>query len=318
MPPAAKLQIASAVLMIRPARFGANPETAPSNAFQRTDLEVQDPQALALQEFDVLVGALRKVGITVEVLGDTPQPSTPDAVFPGNWISFHADGSVCLYPMLAQNRRWERRMDIIDALRHQRGYRVRTIEDLSASELEGRYLEGTGSLVLDRVHRVAYACLSPRTDEKLLKKWAARFGYEAVAFHALDSSSKPIYHTDVMMNIGERFAMFCPSAIPETSERRHLQHRLEQSEHEIVPITPQQMNEFAGNALPLATRQGGSVLAMSMRAERSLTPTQRNAISKYTRIVTSPINTIENIAGGSVRCMLAEIFLPHTLTSEHL
>lgn len=318
MAPTAEPQIANAVLMIRPARFGANVETAASNAFQRADLDVQDPQSLALQEFDVLAGTLRKIGITVEVFDDTPQPSTPDAIFPGNWISFHADGSVCLYPMLAQNRRWERRMDIIDALHHQRGYQVRRIKDLSASELEGRYLEGTGSLVLDRVHHVAYACLSPRTDEKLLKKWAAQFGYEAIAFHAVDSNGRPIYHTDVMMNIGERFAMFCPSAIPETSERRHLQHQLEQTGHEIVPITPQQMNEFAGNALPLATRQGGSVLAMSMRAECSLTPTQRNAIGKYTRVVTSPINTIENVAGGSVRCMLAEIFLPYGTTSARL
>lgn len=318
MSPAVEQQIANAVLMIRPAGFGANPETAASNAFQRNDLEITQAQVLALREFDVLVGTLRKVGITVEVFEDTPQPSTPDALFPGNWISLHADGSVCLYPMLAQNRRWERRSDIIDALRDARGYQIKNIEDLTAEELEGRYLEGTGSLVLDRVHRIAYACLSPRTDEKLLKSWAENFGYEALSFHAADSNGRPVYHTDVMMNVGERFAMLCLSAIPETSERRRLQHRLEQTGHEIVPITLRQMNEFAGNALHLATRQGGSILAMSMRAERSLMPTQREVIGRYTRIVTSPVNTIENVGGGSVRCMLAEIFLPQQTAGVRL
>lgn len=310
-------QIANAVLMIRPAHFGSNPETAASNVFQRSDVEIADPQTLALREFDVLVVTLRKMGVIVEVFEDTPQPSRPDAIFPGNWVSFHADGRVCLYPMLAQNRRWERRSDIIEALHQKRGYQVRQIEDLSASELDGRFLEGTGSLVLDRVHRVAYACLSPRTDSKLLKEWAAKFGYEALAYNAEDGHGKPIYHTDVLLNIGERFAIGCLSALPETSERRRLQRRLEQTGHEIVPITLQQMNAFAGNALNLATRQGGSVLAMSMRAESSLTPTQRTAISKYTRIVASPINAIENVAGGSVRCMLAEIFLPWQAEGSH-
>jgi len=230
--------------------------------------------------------------------------------FPGNWVSFHADGSVYLYPLLAQNRRWERRLDIIEAMQSQRGYQVRQIEDLSAAELEGRYLEGTGSLVLDREHRVAYACLSPRTDIKLLREWAARLEYEAVAFRAADGSGTPIYHTNVMMCIGDRFALLCLASIHEVSERRRIQRRLEETGHEIVPITTQQMSEFAGNALQIGTRQGGSVLAMSMRAERSLTPTQRHAIEKYTRIVSSPVNIIEFCGGGSVRCMLAEIFLP--------
>ena len=303
-------QIATAVLMIRPARFGVNAETALSNAFQRGNVEVADPQILALQEFDVLVAALRKLGVTVEVFEDTPEPWTPDAIFPGNWVSFHADGSVCFYPMLAQNRRWERRPDIIDALHNQRGYRVSHVEDLSAAELEGRYLEGTGSLVLDRMHHVAYACLSPRTDIKLLREWADKFEYEAVSFHAVGVAGKPIYHTDVMMCIGNRFALLCLASIPEVSERRRIQRRLEATDHEIIPVTAQQMQEFAGNALQIGTHQGGSVLAMSMRAERSLTPTQRHAIEKYTRIVSSPVNTIELCAGGSVRCMLAEIFLP--------
>lgn len=303
-------QITDAVLMIRPARFGMNAETATSNTFQRTNIEVNDPQPLALQEFDVLLMTLRKLGVTVEVFEDTAEPWTPDAVFPGNWVSFHGDGAVYLYPMRAQNRRWERRPDIIEALHKQRGYQVAHIEDLSGAELEGRFLEGTGSLVLDRPHRTAFACLSPRTDIKLLREWAAKTEYELIAFHANDSSGKPIYHTDVMMSIGDRFAIFCVASIEEVSERRRIQQRLEQTGHEIIPITGQQMGEFAGNVLQLGTRYGGSILAMSMRAECSLTPTQRGIIKKYTRIVSSPVNTIENCAGGSVRCMLAEIFLP--------
>lgn len=311
-------QIAASVLMIRPARFGVNAETAATNAFQRNDVEVSNPQTLAVQEFDVLVSSLRKFGVNVEVFEDTPKPWTPDAVFPGNWVSFHADGSVYLYPLLAQNRRWERRLDLIEALQNQRGYRVRHIEDLSAAELEGRYLEGTGSLVLDREHRVAYACLSPRTDIKLLREWASKLEYETVSFHAVDSGGRPVYHTDVMMCIGDRFALLCLASIREVSDRRLIQRRLEDTGHEIIPITSQQMQEFAGNALQMATRQGGSVLAMSMRAEHSLTPTQRRAIEKYTRIMASPVNTIETCAGGSVRCMLAEIFLPRIGASERV
>ncbi len=309
-------QITDTVLMIRPARFGMNAETAASNTFQRNDMEIDDPQPLALREFDVLVMTLRKLGVTVELFADTPEPWTPDAVFPGNWVTFHGDGSVYLYPMRAQNRRWERRMDIIDTLHKQRGYQVAHVEDLSSAELEGRYLEGTGSLVLDRLHHVAYACLSPRTDIKVLREWAAKLEYELVTFHALDSKGKPVYHTDVMMSMGDRFTLFCVASIEEVSERRRIQRRLEQTGHEIIPITVQQMGEFAGNALQLATGYGGSLLVMSMRAERSLTPTQREIIKKYTRMVSSPVNTIENCAGGSVRCMLAEIFLPRAVDKD--
>ncbi|MGB9429002.1 MAG: arginine deiminase-related protein [Gammaproteobacteria bacterium] len=316
MPTTAESQIADAVLMIRPARFGVNAETAVSNAFQRTEIEIEDPQSLAVREFDVLVATLRKLGVAVEVFEDTPEPWTPDAVFPGNWISFHADGCVYLYPMQAQNRRWERRLDIIEALHKQRGYQVGRIEDLSGAELEGRFLEGTGSLVLDRVHRLAYACLSPRTDIKLLREWAEKTEYEVASFHAVDGSGKPVYHTDVMLSLGDRFAVLCLASVPEVSERRRIQKRLEDTGHEIIPITAQQMNEFAGNVLQLGTRHGGSVLAMSMRAERSLTPTQRHAINKYTRIAASPVNTIETCAGGSVRCMLAEIFLPRVSAGQ--
>ena len=215
-------------------------------------------------------------------------------------------------PNAGADRRWERRPDIIETLHKERGYQVGRIEDMSGAELEGRYLEGTGSLVLDRAHRVAYASLSSRTDTKLLKEWAGRLEYEMVSFHAVDASGEPIYHTNIMMSVGDRFAMFCVASIPEVSERRRIQQRLEQTGHEIIPITAQQMGAFAGNVLQLSTRHGGTVLAMSMRAERSLTPTQHSAIERYSRIASSPVNTIENCAGGGVRCMLAEIFLPRT------
>ena len=303
-------QVTDAVLMIRPARFGSNPETAASNTFQKVLSGVGNVQQLAQLEFDLLVAMLRKVGVTVEVFEDTPEPWTPDAVFPNNWVSFHADGCVYLYPMQAQSRRWERRPDIIDALHKQRGYRVGKVEDLSGAELEGRYLEGTGSLVLDRARHVAYACLSPRTDAKLLKEWGRKLDYEVIAFHAMDGYGKPIYHTNIMMCIGSRFAVICPDGIPNAEERHRIVQRLENTGHEIIPITGKQMEAFAGNLLELATGRGGSVLAMSARAERSLTPAQKSAISNYTRIVSSPVNTIEACSGGGVRCMLAEIFLP--------
>src|SRR5579859_2479375 len=189
-------QSASAVLMIRPANFGANPETVGSNAFQKSTDAGTAVQARALAEFDALVEALRKAGVVVEVFEDRAEPVTPDAVFPNNWVSFHADGSAWLYPMLALNRRWERRPDILQALKAERGYSLKDVYDLTASELDGRYLEGTGSLVLDRVNRVAYAGLSPRTDARLLQEWAEHAGYEVVRFHARDTKGRPIYHTN--------------------------------------------------------------------------------------------------------------------------
>lgn len=304
----AEPQTTDAVLMVRPANFGGNPETAASNSFQRAAPD--NVQALALQEFDLLVKALRQAGVTVEVFEDTPRPLRPDAVFPNNWVSFHADGTVVLYPMLAPNRRWERRADIIKTLAEERGYRVARVEDLSAAELDGRFLEGTGSLVLDRVHRVAYACLSPRTDEKLLKNWGRKFGYEILAFRAVDAAGKPVYHTNVMMSVGGDFAVVCADSLPDADERRRVVQRLEQDNHETVLITSAQMADFAGNLLALATRAEDTVLAMSMRAERAFTAAQRRTLERHARIVASPINSIEHCAGGGVRCMLAEIFLP--------
>ncbi|HEU5398768.1 MAG TPA: arginine deiminase-related protein [Gammaproteobacteria bacterium] len=303
-------QAAPAVLMIRPANFGANAETAASNAFQKSEAAGPEVQARAAAEFDALAAALIAAGVQVEVFEDRPEPVTPDAVFPNNWVSFHADGSAWLYPLLAQNRRWERRGDILEALKTERGYRLGEVRDLSHAELDGRYLEGTGSLVLDRVNRIAYAGLSPRTDRRMLEEWAERTGYEPLAFHARDTKGRPIYHTNVMLCIGAKFAVACLDSIADAAQRGRVEQRLAGTGHEVIPISPYQMESFAGNMLELTGRGGRSVLAMSSRAERALNPGQRAALEKHARIVAVPIDTIEDCSGGSVRCMLAEIHLP--------
>lgn len=297
--------------MIRPANFSANPETAASNAFQKAIPPDAEIQRRALQEFDRLAAALKGAGVQVEIFEDRAEPVTPDAVFPNNWVSFHADGTVYLYPLQAQNRRWERRQDLIQALRGKRGYRVEKVEDLSAAELDGRYLEGTGSLVLDRPHRTAYACLSSRTDADTLRRWAAHSGYQTVVFHARDAQGRAVYHTNVMLCVGDRFAVACLDSVNDEIERRQLREKLEESGHEVVAINLAQMQAFAGNMLQLATKRGGSVLAMSARAERALTAAQRASLAKYAIILPAAVDTIEDCGGGSVRCMLAEMFLPH-------
>ena len=303
-------QAAAAVLMIRPANFGANPETALSNSFQKSTETGAGVQTRAAAEFDALAAALLAAGVQVEVFEDRAEPVTPDAVFPNNWVSFHADGSAWLYPLLAVNRRWERRPDILEALKAERGYTLSDVHDLSHAELDGRYLEGTGSLVLDRVNRVAYAGLSPRTDNRMLEEWARRAGYETLAFHARDSRGRPIYHTNVMLCIGARFAVACLDSIADPAARERVKRRLEDTGHEVIAISQYQMEAFAGNMLELTGRGGRSVLVMSARAERALNPGQRAALEKHARIIAVSIDTIEDCSGGSVRCMLAEIHLP--------
>ena len=306
-------QSATAVLMIRPANFGANPETAGSNAFQKSVAGGAEIQARARAEFDALAEALRGAGVWVEVFEDRSEPVTPDAVFPNNWVSFHADGSAWLYPLLAANRRWERRPDILEALQRERGYRLEQVRDLSSAELDGRYLEGTGSLVLDRRNRVAYAGLSPRTDERLVQEWAKSAGYTALMFHARDTRGRAIYHTNVMLCVGSAFAVGCFDCITDPGERERVQKKLVDTGHEVVAISPYQMEAFAGNMLELRGRYGETVLALSSRAERALQPKQRAVLEKYARLVAAPIDTIEDCSGGSVRCMLAEIHLPRNL-----
>ncbi|HET7308270.1 MAG TPA: arginine deiminase-related protein [Gammaproteobacteria bacterium] len=304
-------QTTDTVLMIRPARFHSNPLTAASNAFQQAEPghDAAAVQQLAEQEFEALAGALKDAGVNVIVYADTPSPDKPDAVFPNNWLSTHADGSVVLYPMQATNRRIERRPEIVADLAAANGFSVGRTVDFSDAEQQGEFLEGTGSMVLDRANRIVYACLSPRTHRGVLQRWCARFGYEAVTFSAV-SNGQPIYHTNVMMSVGAQVAVVCLPSIESVNEREHVRRRLEATGHDIVDITPAQMNAFAGNMLELAGADGGSVFVMSQRAYDSLDDAQRARIGNHSKIVSVPIATIEDHAGGGVRCMLAEIFLP--------
>ncbi|HSN71250.1 MAG TPA: arginine deiminase-related protein [Steroidobacteraceae bacterium] len=308
---ATESQLASSVLMIRPARFQSNPQTAESNAFQtEPDASPAEQQRSALTEFEGVVAALRGAGIDVLVFDDTREPHTPDSVFPNNWVSFHADGTVVLYPMEAENRRCERRSDVIDRLDAEFGFQVREIVDLSHHEAEDRFLEGTGSMVLDRVNRVAYACLSSRTHLDVLGDFAQRMDYDVVAFEALDRGGVPIYHTNVLMAVGEKLAVICEAAIARDDQRAAVVERLASTGHDIVSLDFDQLESFAGNMLELRAADGVPVMAMSQRAWDSLRADQRAKIEANGRVVTAAIDDIEDSAGGSVRCMLAEIHLP--------
>ena len=302
-------QLTSTVMMIRPAGFESNPLTAASNRFQgKSSLSPAEQQDAALREFDALAAALSDAGIEVIVIDDTPEPHTPDAIFPNNWISMHADGRIVLYPMEAENRRTERRMDIVEQL--DRSRQISEIVDLSAHEANGHFLEGTGSMVLDRTNRVAYACISSRTHLDPLGDFAQRLGYDVVAFDAVDSSGVPIYHTNVLMNVGEKLAVICDEAIPREDQRSAVLERLRDTGHDIVSLSYAQLDAFAGNMLELRNDVGERVIAMSQQAWQSLDPGQRATLEANGRIVTVPIDNIESSAGGSVRCMLAEVHLP--------
>ena len=311
MTTATESQLASTVMMIRPARFESNPLTAASNRFQgKSSLSPEEQHAIALSEFDGLAAALREAGIEVIVIDDTVEPHTPDAIFPNNWISMHADGRVVLYPMEAENRRTERRHDIIDYLDKHARRQVTEVVDLSAHEDAGHFLEGTGSMVLDRANRVAYACISSRTHLDPLGEFAQRMGYDVVAFDAVDSGGVPIYHTNVLMNVGEQLAVICAEAIPRDEQRNAVLARLRETGHDILELTYAQLDAFAGNMLELRNDSGERVLAMSQQAYDSLNQEQRATLAANARIVKAPIDNIESSAGGSVRCMLAEVHLP--------
>jgi hypothetical protein len=297
--------------MVRPARFGFNPQTAASNAFQQPldspgDSELQ---GLVLAEFEGLAKALRRAGVEVLVASDTPRPEKPDAVFPNNWVSFHFDGTVALYPMLAPNRRWERREDILEQVVRDGRFSVSRTVDLTHRESEGKFLEGTGSLVLDRAHRVAYASLSPRTDLDVLGEFAQLLDYDLVTFEGRDSAAQPVYHTNVLMAIGSRFAVVCGEAIALPAHRDAVFNKLRAADHEIVDISMRQMQEFAGNLLELSP-PGGHLIALSTTAWHSLDTAQRRILESHAELLPVSIPTIEQIGGGGVRCMLAEIHLP--------
>ena len=297
--------------MIRPVRFEGNAQTASSNRFQKSlQLSVQAMQARALSEFDNLAQALRDAGVRVHVIDDTLEPHTPDSLFPNNWVSFHADGTIVLYPMLALNRRLERRQDVLENLSNRSRFRISRVVDLTHHERDEKYLEGTGSLVLDRANHIAYACTSPRTDLDVLGDFAQQLDYEVVSFEATDAQGVAIYHTNVLMCIGSRFAAICTEAIREDS-RAGVLASLRNTGHEVLDLTFDQMNAFAGNMLELKSAEGESLVAMSSTALQSLTSAQRELITQHAgRIVSTPIPTIETLGGGSVRCMLAEVALP--------
>jgi len=305
-------QLARTVLMIRPVAFRSNPQTADSNQFQAEPGLVSRvvEQRAAAAQFQGLVDSLRAAGVAVVVEPDRPEPDTPDSIFPNNWVSFHADGSVVLYPMMAPNRRAEVRPDIIERLSRDRGYRVERVIDMTGEAESGHFLEGTGSLVLDRPNRIAYAALSPRTTVEGLAEFGQRLGYEIVAFEALDRDGHEIYHTNVMMNVGDDFAVICDSTIRDTAQREAVLRKLRDTGHEIVSIDERQMARFLGNCLQLEATDGSRLIAMSRQAEEALTDEQAARLRRHGRIVSSPIHDIERSAGGSVRCMLAEIHLP--------
>lgn len=304
-------QLASSVLMIRPARFESNPQTAASNRFQgKTDASPDEQQESALVQFDDLVSDLGANGIEAIVVEDTSEPHTPDSIFPNNWVSFHADGRVVLYPMEADNRRTERRMDIVESLDTTYGFQVSEVVDLSHHEQAGHFLEGTGSMVLDRVNRIAYACLSSRTQLDVLGDFAQRLEYDVVAFDAVDRDGVPIYHTNVLMNVGEKLAVICDRAIARDDQRAAVLRRLQETGYDVVSLNYDQLDAFAGNMLELRNKNGDRLLAMSQRAYDSLDKKQQRKLRDNGSIITTVIDDIENSAGGSVRCMLAEVHLP--------
>ncbi|MBF9235789.1 amidinotransferase [Hymenobacter sp. BT683] len=302
------MPFATTVLLVRPASFGFNAETAVSNRYQQ-QLTETGLTAQVLAEFDAAVAALRGRGVRVRVFDDAPEPAKPDAVFPNNWFTTHADGRLLLYPMCAPNRRAERQPELVASLA--REFAVREVIDLSGTEQEERFLEGTGSIIFDHAHRVAYAGLSPRTDAALFEQVAQRLGYRPVAFRATDAQGQEIYHTNVMMCVGPGFAVICLDSIADAAERAAVVASLTATGHEIVTISQAQVGQFVGNMLALAPEAGGRpLLVMSRQAHDALNPTQRQALERYAELLPLAIPTIETVGGGSARCMLAEIFLP--------
>jgi hypothetical protein len=296
------------VFLVRPKSFGFNSETAASNSFQNNlPLSSEVIYQQVIHEFNAFAEKLSSSGINVTVFDDTLTPAKPDAIFPNNWISCHADGTMVLYPMCTPNRRQERREDIIEALKKK--FSVTRVMDLSPYEKENRFLEGTGSIIFDHVNRIAYACGSPRTDQQLFEQLMKDLGYEAVFFHAENEKGIAIYHTNVMMCAGDRFTVICLESISDPQEKRKVKNSLLNSNHEIIDISFSQMNSFAGNML-LLKGTAGNVLALSQSAYDSLTTDQKKVAEHYCELLPLPINTIETIGGGGARCMIAEIFFP--------
>ena len=305
---AAPTQSTNSVLMVRPFCFYPNPETAADNAFQaRVDCAADALSEFARKEFDAAVQTLHAAGVNVHVFEDTAEPEKPDAVFPNNWISTHHDGRIVVFPMYSALRRRERRQDIVQELR--KHYRVTDVIDYSPFEDEGCCLEGTGSLVLDHLNRIAYVSLSNRSNPKLIQRFAEDFSYKSVTFTSISSNGQPIYHTNVMMCIGTAFAMVGLEMIPNKSERQQVRAHLEKTGKDIVELSADQIANFAGNAIELHNQSGEKLLVLSTRAARALTEEQYEKLSRYARLVALELPIIE-LGGGSARCMIATIHLP--------
>ncbi|WP_314298767.1 citrulline utilization hydrolase CtlX [Capnocytophaga gingivalis] len=309
-----KKQITDTVLMIRPVRFRTNEETIVNNYFQKgINITQEEINRKAQQEFDTLVQKLREVGVHVIQVEDIYDQDTPDSIFPNNWISFHNNGDVAIYPMFAENRRRERREDILDIV-EEAGFEIENVFDYTEAENEGIFLEGTGAMVLDRIHRKAYCALSPRASEELFIEFCEDFEYTPVIFRAFqktDGELKPIYHTNVMMALGRTFAIVCLDTIEDKNERKNVLNHLKEDKKEIITISREQVDYYAGNMLEVKGKEH-SYLVMSQTAYESLTPQQIEAIERHTQILYSDLSTIEICGGGSARCMLAEVFLPHS------
>ncbi|MEC5394233.1 citrulline utilization hydrolase CtlX [Bergeyella sp. RCAD1439] len=305
------MQTTDTVLMIEPIAFGYNAQTAKNNYFQ-VNSENSDTQTKALEEFNRFVEKLRSKGIRVITVKDTLEPHTPDSIFPNNWVSFGQDGRVFLYPMFAPNRRDERRPEIIEAVKAS-GFKINEIQDLSHYENEELFLEGTGSMIFDHDNRLAYGSVSLRLDEKLFREFCGKIGYEPVVFHSFQTAGNerlPIYHTNVMMCVADRFVVICLDCIDNAEERAYVSSVIQNSGKEIISISEEQMQQFAGNMLQLNNSEGQTFLVMSQSAYQSLTKAQIDAIENYSEILYSDLQTIETNGGGSARCMLAEVFLP--------
>lgn len=294
--------------MIRPVRFGYNAQTAVNNAFQVQDANQEAVMQKATQEFDAFVSRLREAGVDVTVVQDSEDPHTPDSIFPNNWVSFHADGTLILYPMYAPNRRLERKPAVLEAIAE--NFIISQQVDFSGAEANDIFLEGTGSMVLDRENNISYACISPRTDAGLLQEWCKKTGYKSMAFDAVDEKGTAIYHTNVLMAVADKYVVICLDAIPKQQERDMVVQTIINSGKQIVPISFDQMNHFAGNMLQVENATGEKILVMSTQAWQSLAEEQQAILASFNKIVHSSLNTIESNGGGSARCMMAEVHLP--------
>ncbi|MEN7548625.1 arginine deiminase-related protein [Rapidithrix thailandica] len=297
------------ILMVRPAAFGYNAITAQNNAFQHTGEQLQEESSLqekALAEFQNFTNVLREAGVHVIEIFDTPEPKKPDAIFPNNWFTSHADNTLILYPMYAENRRWERRRGIIELLEGE--FIIENEIDFSHFEEDHKFLEGTGSMIFDRVNKICYACLSERTEKSLLELFAEKTGYQIVAFHASDEKGTPIYHTNVMMAMATDFAVVCLESIQSSQEKEDILEQLKKTHKAVIDVSLTQMKEFTCNVLEVENAKGERFLVMSERAYKHFTEEQKTQIRRFTGILKTPLTTIEHIGGGGARCMMAEVF----------